>query len=108
TGKYAGIGYMLTGGLVAFDLDHCIIDGQLNELASRLVAYLGTYAESSISGTGVRILIYGHKPGVFSRPKGVNVEVYETDHYVTLTGHCIMPLENQTKRDWLVRCKMKH
>src|SRR5437763_16844655 len=52
TGKYAGIGYMLTGGLVAFDLDHCIIEGQLHELASRLVAYLGTYAESSISGTG--------------------------------------------------------
>ena len=87
TRRYAGIGYMLTGGLVAFDLDHCIIDGQLNELATWVITYLGTYAEVSPSGTGVRILISGHLPGLIRR-RG-NIEAYESARYVTLTGHWI-------------------
>lgn len=105
TKLYAGIGYMLTGGLVAFDLDHCFIDGQLTEFATRLITYLGTYFEKSPSGTGARGFIYGHKPGPLSRSG--NIEVYEQARYVTLTGHRISNeqhiISDQKKLDFVYR-----
>ncbi len=105
TGKYAGIGYMLTGGLVAFDIDHCIKDGQLDGFTKRLIAYLGTYFEKSPSGTGARGFIRGHKPGLLSRSG--NIEVYEQARYVTLTGHRISSergiISDQKKLDYVYR-----
>lgn len=105
TGKYAGIGYMLTGGLVAFDIDHCIEDGQLDGFTKRLIAYLGTYFEKSPSGTGARGFMRGHKPGLLSRSG--NIEIYEQVRYVTLTGHRISSergiIPDQKKLDYVYR-----
>lgn len=106
TGEYAGVGYVLTGGIVGIDIDHCIIDGELEAEAAKIIAYLKTYAEASPSGTGVRILMYGTLPGSFRRTG--NVEMYQDMRYLTLTGHWIAntPLkltEDQLRLNWIYR-----
>jgi putative DNA primase/helicase len=106
TGNYAGIGYVLTGGIVGIDIDHCIFDGCLTEKAAKIIKYLRTYAEASPSGTGVRILMFGSLPGTFRRTG--NIEMYQDMRYLTLTGHWIantpMSLtEDQLRLNWVYR-----
>lgn len=106
TGEYAGVGYVLTGGIVGIDIDHCIIGGELEAEAAKIIAYLRTYAEASPSGTGVRILMFGSLPGAFRRTG--NIEMYQDMRYLTLTGHWIAntPLkliEDQLRLNWIYR-----
>jgi putative DNA primase/helicase len=106
TGNYAGVGYVLTGGIVGIDIDHCIIDGELEAEAAKIIAYLRTYAEASPSGTGVRILMFGSLPGAFRRAG--NIEMYQDMRYLTLTGHWIAstPLKltlDALRLNWIYR-----
>lgn len=85
-GEFDGIGFVLTARdpFAAFDIDHCIEDGQLSDAAASLVAELDSYAERSPSGVGVRVLLRGQKPGSRSRMDGL--ELYDRDRFVTVTG----------------------
>lgn len=83
-GGYAGVGLVLTGGLVGIDIDACIHAGVIHPSAQAIIAQMGTYFERSPSGTGIRGLIYGALPGPFKR-RG-KIEMYERQRYVTLTG----------------------
>jgi putative DNA primase/helicase len=87
TGKFAGVGIVLTSnmGIVALDIDHCIIDGQVSDDAQRMIHVLQSYTEISPSGTGIRLLLEGKLLGGLRR-RGT-VEMYEDLRYVTLTGH---------------------
>jgi putative DNA primase/helicase len=87
TGKFAGIGIVLTSnmGIVALDIDHCITDGHVSEDAQQMIHALHSYTEASPSGTGIRILLEGKLPGGLRRQG--TVEMYEDLRYVTLTGH---------------------
>ena len=107
---FDGIGYVPTedDGLVFLDLDHVRNpDGTFRtwspELRARfagnvpepaeLIARLGSYAELSPSGAGIRIICRGSLPegrrkigGKSNRcPDGL--EMYSAAHYLTLTGH---------------------
>jgi hypothetical protein len=75
-----------TAGVIAVDLDHCRDpqSGRLETWASGVLADLPAYAELSPSGTGVRLFCLGKLPPS-GRKKGP-FEVYETSHYVTVTG----------------------
>lgn len=84
--KYAGIGIVLTGGIVGFDLDHCLIDGKLSPLAEWFLKALPTYTEKSPSGTGWRMFVEGYIPGPFRRTRH-GIEVYDALRYLTLTGY---------------------
>jgi len=77
----AGIGFMLgrrenPSGIVGIDLDHCIHDGVIAELAQVIIRRMASYSEISPSGSGVRIFIKGRLPGAGNRVG--SVEVYDS------------------------------
>lgn len=93
TGRYSGIGIVLDGdGLVGVDLDKCVVNGVPDPAALAHMASVGCeYVELSPSGTGLRGLGYASnltsgKKGIVD---GVNVELYSSDRYLTLTGHVL-------------------
>ena len=55
-GGWDGIGYRVSEGIGAIDIDHCIReDGSLNDVAASILAFLpDAYFEKSPSGTGLR------------------------------------------------------
>ncbi|MFL5661221.1 MAG: hypothetical protein ACJ8BW_07700 [Ktedonobacteraceae bacterium] len=68
-GRFAGIGIVLTQalGIVGIDIDHCIQQGQPSHEAKQMVSALGSYTETSPSGTGIRMLLVGTLPGPYRR-----------------------------------------
>ncbi len=89
TGRYQGIGFMLSHSpFSGIDLDRCIEGGTLQPWAKTIVEALDTYTEYSPSwnkatGTGgVHLLVEGKPPG--SKKTG-NIEVYGEKHYLTIT-----------------------
>jgi putative DNA primase/helicase len=100
----AGVGIVLTSGIVGIDLDHCIINGQLNDEASLLTAALPTYTEYSPSTdmnglpTGLHVWLENVSlPGRFRRRD--TVEMYQDGRYFTVTGHAIQEPPEPVSRD---------
>jgi putative DNA primase/helicase len=89
TGKYAGIGLVLTldMGIVAIDIDHCIVAGKLSKGAQQIMSALDSYSERSPSGSGIRIMLAGKLPAGLRRHG--TIEMYDDMRYVTLTGQHI-------------------
>ena len=85
-----GIGWVPQPGYVAIDLDDCIIaeTGEPNEYAKGVIERIGSYAELSPSGTGVRIICKDGRDVVTTSPKRKGKgEIMIGPNYVTLTGH---------------------
>ena len=84
------VGFVLIegGGLVAIDLDHCIDDaGTLSPEAAAIVERFATYAERSVSGTGVHLLCWSDpKPGTSSKRTARGIEVYDRARFMVMTG----------------------
>ena len=103
TGRYDGIGIVLTGdGIVALDYDNCISDdGTITPDVVADLAALGTYAERSPSGRGVRAFVIGELP--FEGRRHGGFEIYSDGRYVTVTGNHIagMPETIATSPDAL-------
>jgi len=89
TGRYAGMGFVLTkeAGIVGMDIDHCIHNHNLTHQAEEMITTLQTHTEISPSGEGVHLMLKGYLPGVYHRQG--NVELYEDKRYLTITGHAI-------------------
>jgi hypothetical protein len=93
-----GMGYVfLEGdGLVGIDFDHCISDGKIHDVVeSFLRLFRHSYAEVSVSGTGVHIIARGtiakaakgvpiYAPA--GEDTGITLEVYNTARYFTYSG----------------------
>lgn len=89
-GGYEGVGFVLTGdGLVGVDLDKCVQGGSPSQDAMGLMDHIGCrYIELSPSGKGLRGFGYGDViVGTRGLLNGVNVELYATKRYLTVTGH---------------------
>jgi hypothetical protein len=90
---FTGLGLVLNGdGLDGIDIDHCVTDGKPDPAALKLLDDLNAaYVEISPSGTGLRG--FGYAPplekGVKGKYGALNVELYSTGRYLTLTGHTI-------------------
>jgi primase-polymerase (primpol)-like protein len=90
---FEGVGVVLDGdGLAGVDLDDCAEHGQPSAQAWRLLQELGPgYMEWSPSGRGIRV--FGRATplpkGLRGRLDGVNVELYSTGRYLTVTGHVL-------------------
>src|SRR6266699_6649797 len=89
TGKYQGIGFMLSHSpFSGIDLDHCIQEGSMQPWAQEIIETLDTYTEYSPSwnratGTGgVHLFVEGKPP---ASKKAGNSEVYGEKHYLTNT-----------------------
>ncbi len=89
TGRYQGIGFMLSRSpFTGIDLDHCIREGSMQPWAQEIINALDTYTEYSPSWNkatrtgGVHLLVEGKPKG--SKKTG-NIEVYGEKHYLTIT-----------------------
>ena len=97
-GGYDGIGYRVSEGIGAIDIDHCIReDGSLNDVAASILGFFpDAYFERSPSGTGLRGFFrlspdFAYDKTVYyinNRKHGL--EVYlpgVTNRFVTVTGN---------------------
>ena len=85
------IGFCLTSRdpFVLIDLDNCRapLTGTLEPWATDILArFPGTYAEISVSGTGIHIVGMMSHPLPAGRRKGPRVELYDDGRYVVMTG----------------------
>jgi len=97
-GGYLGVGFVLAGdGIVGVDLDKCVDAGEPEPAAMGLLDRVGCkYIEFSPSGTGLRGFGYGDNiGGRRGFIDGVNVELYSSKRYLTVTGRSLLsgPLE---------------
>ncbi len=92
-GGWFGVGFVLTGnGIAGVDLDKCVVDGQPNKDALKLMADLDApYVELSPSGNGLRAFGFSNQAitGARGQLNGLSVELYTKGRYLTLTGHTI-------------------
>lgn len=95
--KYSGIGLGIFDGYCAVDIDHCVADGRLSELALDVINAMNSYTEYSPSGEGVRIIFRADgfkydKQAYYINNHKIGLEIYvsgSTNKYVTLTGNVI-------------------
>ena len=98
--NYNGIGLGIFDGYCAVDIDHCVTDGVLSDLANEIVNTFNSYTEYSPSGEGVRIIFKAQgveydKQRYYINNRGLGLEIYVsgcTSKYVTLTGNVIKNL----------------
>jgi hypothetical protein len=88
-----GIGFcLLNSGFGAFDIDHCrdAATGVIDPWAKELVARAGSYAEVTVSGTGLRIIGRAAGPKIHRKQAvadGVTLETYrKAERYIVMTG----------------------
>ena len=86
---FDGLGFALGDGFAGIDLDDCFAaDGEPYNWARYILEDLGTYAELSPSGDGLKLFMRGRKPGRNCKcllPHG-QVEVYDGGKFFTVTG----------------------
>lgn len=81
-------GFMLGGGWACLDLDHCLIDGELTDVAREVIDLIGpTWIEVSPSGDGLHVWMRSNESaGRVLKIRGQAVEVYSQGRYITVTG----------------------
>lgn len=87
---FAGVGLALMPefGVTALDFDNCVKDGVIDPRVEELT--LGTYAELSPSGNGIRAFVLGVSPDhKDSTPEdgSFGFETFHAKGFVTFTGH---------------------
>jgi predicted P-loop ATPase len=101
--RFDGIGFCLDDDIAAFDVDDCRNPetGVIHPWATQLMEEAQTYAEITISGTGIRIIGYGEGERKHRQQDvgdGIKCESYRkpTGRYIVMTGCAILdkPLVN--------------
>ena len=101
-GGWDGIGYRVSEGIGAIDIDHCIReDGSLNDVAASIMSFFpDAYFERSPSGTGLRGFFrlspdFAYdKTSFYINNRKHGLEVYlpgTTNRFVTVTGDVFRP-----------------
>lgn len=102
-GKFAGVGYLVTGEKVAgaaadvfapgdlagVDLDHCrdAATGEIAPWAAEVIAKLDSYTEVSPSGTGLRVMVRaGLNYDTIDHQQGIEIYGGTQARFVTITG----------------------
>src|SRR5258707_1254418 len=83
---YDGVGFVFNhNGIVGIDLDHCIDPdtGEMSQEAQAIIARLRTYAEISVSRTGLHLYAHGSLPKNVKRP---GIELYDHARFFTWTA----------------------
>jgi hypothetical protein len=97
-GEADGIGFMLKdSNIAAFDIDDCrdVETGGIAPWAMELVEEADSYAEVTVSGTGLRIVGFATGPHVHRnqpyRQTGSRIETYRrATRYIVVTGNCLL------------------
>jgi putative DNA primase/helicase len=94
TGPIVCPGFVVTSNdpFCFIDLDGCVdASGTVAPWALEIVEALASYTEISLSGTGLHVLLKGHKPGTTCKKKitdrGGEIEIYDQGRYVAITGN---------------------
>jgi hypothetical protein len=102
-GKFAGVGYLVTGEkvsgaaadvfapgeLAGVDLDHCrdAATGEIAPWAAEVIAKLDSYTEVSPSGTGLRVMVRaGLDADTIDHQQGIEIYGGTQARFVTITG----------------------
>lgn len=94
-GGYDGIGFMFSKDdpFVGIDIDHCVNEGALTELAEDVIETVKSYTEYSPSGEGIHIIAKGklplQGPGTGRKNPTLGLEVYRHGRYFTFTGNSL-------------------
>ena len=76
--------------MFGIDIDHCIENNTMNEIASEVVSSIKSYTETSPSGTGIHILCKGELPKEPGRRNdNLGLEMYDTGRFFTVTGKAL-------------------
>jgi hypothetical protein len=85
------IGFMFSSDdpYCGVDLDTCLNPetGEIAKTAAGIIRRLGSYAEISPSGTGVKVFMRGTVPGPRRKNPKMNMELYDRLRFFTVTGH---------------------
>lgn len=83
-----GLGFVLGGGFGCWDLDHCIVDGELLPWAREVIAGIADplWVERSMSGDGVHVFVRSDEGDAVKIRDGRNIEFYSKDRYIAVTG----------------------
>ena len=87
---FDGIGLMLGADVQGIDLDDCRdpASGVLSDFAQEVLDRVDGYAETSPSGTGIKIFTRSNLDGGRTK-KEIGLELYKDGRYFTVTGHGI-------------------
>lgn len=91
-GGYDGIGFMFSkeDPYIGIDIDHCVNEEVLSELAEDVIETLQSYTEYSPSGEGIHIIAKGtlplKGPGTGRKNPKLGLEIYRHGRYFTFTG----------------------
>lgn len=92
--NYDGIGIGAFNNFAMIDIDHCIENGKLSELANDIIDLLKSYTEISPSGNGIRIVFKTtktyDKTKYYINNSKIGLEVYVsgvTKKFCTITGN---------------------
>ena len=89
--KLQGLGFMLGDGWHGFDFDDAVDaeSGKVNPAVEKIAKQLNSFAEKSVSGTGVHVIVRGKrgddKSLVIKKPGQYKLEVYSKLRFFALT-----------------------
>ena len=114
--KYDGIGIGVFDDICAIDIDHCIENGMLSDMAEDIISQMDSYTEYSPSGTGVRILFKASLPSYdkeryYINNRSIGLEVYVagyTSRFVTVTGNAISGTGIEDRNEALIEILEKY
>lgn len=90
-GRYHGIGFVFTEDdpYAGVDLDECrdVETGEIEARAQAIVDDFTSYTESSVSGTGVHIVVRATVPGDRCKSASKHIEMYDHARFFVMTGH---------------------
>ena len=94
TGRYTGVGILLTGnGVIGVDIDNYVDTFKSNSLVEAWVTQAvaaGAYCEKSPSGEGLRLFMRGKLPD--KGRKSGPLEIYDNARFLTVTGQLLVPM----------------
>lgn len=106
---FNGLGVGVFDGLAGIDIDHCIIDDKLSDMAAEIVKAMDSYTEVSPSGEGIRIFFKASgyefdKSKYYLKNSAIGLEVYlsgMTNRYLTITGNAVHKVPVMQREDRL-------
>lgn len=110
--EYNGLGFVFSDAddYVFLDLDKCVSDEGVSELARWILEQAVSYTEVSQSGTGLHVIVRGRKPGDACKNSTLGFEMYATGRFCAMTGDvydgrsaitaCDEALERVYRRVW--------
>ncbi|MEM6471696.1 MAG: hypothetical protein AAF802_19200, partial [Planctomycetota bacterium] len=91
--RFAGLGFVLFPGITGVDVDDCYDSEGWSPKAELIQHLLGTYAEMSPSGKGLKCLAFGRLDDKLRKiSHGEGIELYDgatTNRFFCLTGHVL-------------------